>query len=285
MVTGASDGIGREIALGLARLGAAVVMVCRNPDKGRAATEEIRRKSPDAVLDLMLADLSSQAQVRRLAEGFKQKYRALNVLVNNAGIVMDNRALTEDGVEMTLAVNYLAPFLLTVLLVDVLKAGSPSRIVNMTSMVHRSIHLDLDNLQGEKRYSRDQVYGQSKLADIFLTYELARRLQGTGVTANCVCPGAVASNIWTNSNPVINAFFKLMKGPQEGARLPLYLASSEEVEGVTGGYFQTRQNLWFEKVRTGNTACPSSRSTYDLKKSAELWEMSKRLTGLKDTVI
>jgi len=281
MVTGASSGIGRETALGLAYLGAHVIIVCRDAGRGQAALEEIRRKSGNDSLELLLADLSSRAQIRKLAEEYKKKHNNLHVLVNNAGVIMEKRYLTEDGLEMTFAVNYLACFLLTNLLLDVIKASAPARIINMTSMLHRAAQLDFDNLQGERSYNRDVSYAQSKLADIIFTYELARRLEGSGVTVNCVCPGGVASHIWERSSKLIHGFFKLfIKGPEEGAKIPIYLASSDEVEDVSCSYFQTGQHLKFSKVKVRGAACKSSAQTYDRDVAARLWEISEKLTGI-----
>ncbi len=281
VVTGASSGIGKEIALGLAKQGGSVIMVCRDAERGRETLAEIRQKSGSKSLELFLADLSSQHQIRRLAASVKLKYEELHVLVNNAGIVMDKRVMTEDGIEMTFAVNYLAYFMLTNLLINLLKAGAPSRVVNLSSMAHRSAKLDFADLQGEKRYNRDTAYAQSKLADIFFTYELGRRLEGTGVTANCVCPGGVASRLWENSNPLINYLFKTFtKGPDEGARLPVYLASSPEVEGLSGKYFQTREHLKFQHVKTQGAMCKTSPVTYDVEAARKLWEVSEKLTGV-----
>jgi NAD(P)-dependent dehydrogenase (short-subunit alcohol dehydrogenase family) len=280
VVTGASSGIGKEIALGLARKGASVIMVCRDADRGREALEEIRQKSGNKSLELFLADLSSQHQIRRLAASVKLKFEELHVLVNNAGVVMDKRVMTEDGIEMTFAVNYLAYFMLTNLLINSLKASAPSRVVNISSMAHRSARLDFADLQGEKRYKRDTAYAQSKLADIIFTYELGRRLEGTGVTVNSVCPGGVASRLWENSNPLINYLFRTFtKGPEEGARLPVYLASSPEVEGLSGKYFQTREHLKFQHVKTPGAMCKTSPVTYDAETARKLWEVSEKLTG------
>jgi NAD(P)-dependent dehydrogenase (short-subunit alcohol dehydrogenase family) len=281
MVTGASSGIGREISLGLAKLGARVIMVSRDVPRGKAALEYVHKGSGNLSVELMLADLSSQAQVRALAGALRSKTGELHLLVNNAGIIMGKRELSVDGIEMTFAVNYLAYFMLTNLVVDLLKQGAPARVVNLTSSVHRSARLDFDNLQGEKRYNRDGAYAQSKLADIIFTGELARRLKGTGVTANSVCPGAVSSNIWTSSSKVIATFFRLlMKGPEMGAVLPLYVAASGEVAGVTGKYFQTGQHLKGVAVKTGGTACQPSAQACDMETARKLWQVSESLTGI-----
>lgn len=284
LVTGANAGIGKEIALGLARLGAHVTMICRDPGRGKAAMEEIIRLSGKDSVDLIVADLSSQRQIRGAVKEYLSKYDKLHVLVNNAGIVMDNRVLSEDGIELTFAVNYLAYFLLTNLLTDILKQSMPSRVINITSMAHRAAKLDFDNLQGEKKFTRDMSYAQSKLADIVFTYEYARRMEGTGVTSNCVCPGAVYSTLWEDSSRLINGLFKfLMKGPGEGAQLPLYLACSSELEGQTSKYFQTGQHLKFQKVNVSRTCKRSSKETYDRKVAQRLWQVSEQLTGLTGT--
>src|SRR5579862_1818655 len=197
IVTGANSGIGKETALGLAQMGARVIMVCRNAEKARAALEEIRRESGSSQVDLLIADMSSQASVRALAEQIQQKFPRLDVLVNNAGCAAPARTLSADGIEMTLATNHLGAALLVFLLLDLLKASAPSRIVNVSSSEAQSARLDTNDLQFERRkYSAVAAYRQSKLLMNAFTFELARRLAGTGVTANCLHPGAVATNIW-----------------------------------------------------------------------------------------
>jgi NAD(P)-dependent dehydrogenase (short-subunit alcohol dehydrogenase family) len=281
LVTGANSGIGKEIALGLLKMGAEVTMLCRDPGRGKAVMEELKDRSGSKSVDLIIADLSSQKQVRAAAQAYQNAHDKLHVLVNNAGIVMDDRVLTEDGIEMTFAVNYLAYFLLTNQLTSILKSSAPSRVVNMASMAHRAAKLNFDNLQGEKGYNRDSSYALSKLADILFTYELARRLEGTGVTANCVCPGGVYSTLWEDSSKLVNGFFKLfMKGPEEGARLPLYLACSPDIDGVSCRYFQTKQHLKFQRVNERGTAARSSKETYNRDIARKLWEVSEKLTGL-----
>lgn len=281
LVTGANSGIGKEISLGLLKLGAHVTMLCRDPARGKAAMEDIRKSSGNESVDLIIADLASQKQIRAAAQEYLDKYDKLHILVNNAGIVMDSRVLTEDGMEMTFAVNYLAYFMLTNLLAGILERSAPARVINMTSMAHKTVKLDFENLQGEKRYSRDTSYAQSKLADIMFTYEFARRMDGTWVSVNCVCPGAVYSTLWEDSSKMVNGFFKLfMKGPEEGASLPLYLACSPEVDGLSCRYFQTGQHLKFQKVSTGRTAARSSSETYDHAIADRLWQVSEKLTGL-----
>ena len=281
LVTGANSGIGKEISLELLKMGAYVTMLCRDPGRGKAALEEIRDRSGNKSVDLIIADLASQRQIRAAARDYLDRYEKLHVLVNNAGIVMDKRVVTEDGIEMTFAVNYLACFLLTSLLIDILKKSSPARVINLSSMAHRTASIDFDNLQGERGYNRDVSYAQSKLADILFTYELGRRLEGTGVTANCVCPGGVYSTLWEDSSKIVNGFFKFfMKGPEEGARLPLYLACSPEVEGLSCRYFQTRQHLKFQHVNPSGTLTRSSAETYKTDVAERIWAVSEKLTGL-----
>jgi len=281
LVSGASSGIGREIALGLAKLGARVIMVSRDAGRGQIALDYVIGNSGNRAVELMPADLSSQSEVRGLAVRYRSKYDRLHVLINNAGIIRDKRELSADGIEMTFAVNYLAYFLLTNLLLGLLKDSAPARVVNLTSDIHRNARLDFDNLQGEKKYGRDRIYARSKLADIIFTNELARRLEGTGVTANSVCPGAVSSNIWANSSKAVDYFFRiLIKGPKEGAKIPLYLASSAEVAHLSGKYFQTRQHLKLSKVETQRSMRQSSAVTYNRDTAQRLWAISGALTGI-----
>src|SRR5437764_4172946 len=242
MVTGANSGIGKATALELAQMGASVVMVCRDRARGEEARSEITTKSSNNAVDLLQADLSSQQSIRQLVENFQHHYTHLHVLINNAGAAFPGRRETVDGLEMTFAVNYLAPFLLTNLLLDVLKASAPARIVNVSSNSHKAGYIKLDNLQSKNPYRSMKVYGQAKLAVVLFTYELARRLKGTGVTVNCLHPGFVATHFGQSDvGPSFRLLVKLIgsfgTSPQEGAKTSIYLASSPEVEGVTGTYF------------------------------------------------
>jgi NAD(P)-dependent dehydrogenase (short-subunit alcohol dehydrogenase family) len=274
MVTGANSGIGKATALGLAQMGATVVMVCRDRTKGEAVQNEIKMKSGNSAVDLLLADLSSQQSIRQLAENFQQHYRQLHVLINNAGVVMMTRRETVDGLEMTFSVNHLAPFLLTNLLLDMLKNSAPARIVNVSSESHQSGYIKMDDLQAEKGYRSWNAYGQSKLALVMFTYELARRLQGTGVTANCLHPGFVATNIGQSGTaPVVRTvikfiFSRLGINPEEGAKTSIYLASSPDVEGVTGKYFAK------------SIPIRSAPISYDESLQRQLWEESAKLVSL-----
>ncbi|MFL5700075.1 MAG: SDR family oxidoreductase [Ktedonobacteraceae bacterium] len=273
MVTGANSGIGKATALALAQMGATVVMVCRDRARGEEARSEITTKSRNNAVDLLLADLSSQQSIRQLVENFKQRYTHLHVLINNAGAAFPGRRETVDGLEMTFAVNYLAPFLLTNLLLDVLKASAPARIVNVSSNSHKSGYIQMDDLQEEKHYRSMRVYGQSKLAVVLFTYELARRLQGTGVTANCLHPGFVATHFGQrDAGPAFRLLVKLIgsfgTSPQEGAKTSIYLASSPEVEGVTGKYF------------VKSIPKRSAAISYDESLQRQLWEQSAKLVNL-----
>jgi NAD(P)-dependent dehydrogenase (short-subunit alcohol dehydrogenase family) len=273
VVTGANSGIGKETALGLARMGARVILVCRNSEKGQAALEDIRRESGSSELDLLIADMSSQASVRALAEQIRQKCPRLDVLVNNAGAAVRARTLSADGIEMTVAANHLGAALLTFELLDLLKASAPSRIVNVSSEAQRRVRLDMNDVQFERRkYTGIAAYGQSKLLMNAFTFELARRLEGTGVTANCLHPGVVATNIWpADSGPVFKLIVALAKpfmlNSKEGATVSLYLATSPEVAEVTGKYFVK------SKPAESN---PLSR---DLKVADEIWRWTGKMIG------
>ena len=274
LVTGANSGIGKATALALAQMGATVVMVCRDHARGEQARSEITTTSRNDAVDLLLADLSSQQSIRQLVEAFQRHYPHLHVLINNAGAAFPGRRrATVDGVEMTFAANYLAPFLLTNLLLDRLTASTPARIVNVSSAAHKSGSMQLDDLQAEKRYRPMRTYPQAKLAVVLFTYELARRLQGTGVTANCLHPGFVATHFaQSDAGPAVRLLVKAMgsfgTSPQEGAKTSIYLASSPEVEGVTGNYFV--------KSRPMRSAAIS----YDELLQRQLWEQSAKLVNL-----
>ena len=270
LITGATSGIGRATAMGLANMGASVVMVGRDRGRGEDALAEIKEKSGNASVDLMLADLSSQEEIRRLADEFKEAYPRLNVLINNAGVIRSERITTQDGLETTFAVNHLAYSLLTKLLLDVLKASAPSRIVNVASGDHSNGTIDFDNLQGEKEYKGPKAYSQSKLATVLFTYELARRLEGTGVTANCLHPGVVGTNLGSGVSGVfgfmVRALTPLMKSPEKGAETSVYLASSPEVEGLSGRYFVKKAEA------------RSSDVSHDERIARRLWKVSADLT-------
>ncbi|PTL81686.1 short-chain dehydrogenase [Vitiosangium sp. GDMCC 1.1324] len=273
LITGATSGIGLESARALARQGATVVLSGRDPGRGEAALAEVRRTVPDAKLDLLLADLTSMASVRKLAGDFQRKYSRLDVLLNNAGLMLDRRKVTPDGFEATLATNHLSHFLLTHLLLDVLKASGASRVVNVASDAHRMGSLDfLDDLQAERGYSGMKVYGNSKLANILFTRGLKRRLEGTKVTTNSLHPGVVRTGFGLNSEGIFKHIVKLagpfMLSAEGGARTSVYLASSPEVEGVSGKYFAKSK------------VAKESRAAQDDAAAEKLWQKSAELTGV-----
>jgi len=272
LITGANSGIGKATALGLATLNATIVMVARDKDKGEAAQLEVRTRSGNKDVDLMVADLSSQDSVRELAHDFKSRYKRLNVLVNNAGIFLPKRIVTVDGLEATFATNHLGHFLLTNLLLGLLKTSSPSRIINLTSSAHRGTEIDFEDLQGEKRYSGYHAYSQSKLANVLFTYQLAKMLNGTGVTANCLHPGVVRTGFGKDQGGLMNILVRIaspfMMSPEKAAKAAIYLASSREVESVNGKHFSRGKE---EK---------SSDQSYDAASAEKLWSVSAELTKL-----
>jgi NAD(P)-dependent dehydrogenase (short-subunit alcohol dehydrogenase family) len=242
LITGGTNGIGKSTAQALAHMGATVVIVGRNAQKTNQVVQEIRLATGNANMDSLLADLSSQQDIRRLASDFKSKYSHLHVLLNNAGGTFMKRQLSVDGIEMTFALNHLAYFLLTNLLLDMIKASAPARIVSVSSDAHSGGKIDFDNLQGERSYSSFGPYGSSKLANILFTNELARRLEGTGVTANALHPGLTSTGFGRNNPGVVMKIMGILipligRSPEKGARTSIYLASSPEVQGVTGKYF------------------------------------------------
>jgi NAD(P)-dependent dehydrogenase (short-subunit alcohol dehydrogenase family) len=272
MVTGATSGIGLVTAQSLAQQGAIVIAVGRSPEKGAKTVAQIRQATGDSAVEFMLADLSAQAQVRALAEEFGRRYPRLDMLVNNAGGLFMGRQLSADGIEMTFALNHLAVFLLTNLLLEPLKASGSARIVNVSSDMHRGATIRFDDLEGKSRYSGMRAYGQAKLAVVLFSYELARRLAGTGVTVNALHPGFVATNLFRNSGGVVKLLAPLIKliavSPEDGAQTSIYLASAPEVEGVTGRYF------------AGKNAVRSSDASYDETVADRLWKVSAEMTGL-----
>jgi retinol dehydrogenase-14 len=271
VVTGATRGIGRATAQGLAQLGATVVLIARSPDDAAKVSREIAATARVAPA-VITADLSSQTSTSQAATELGRQYPHLHVLINNAGVFTRRREVTVDGLERQFAVNHLAYFLLTNLLLDQLKAGAPSRIINVSSGAHTGATLNFDDLQGEQAYNGSRAYSQSKLANILFTYELARRLQGTGVTVNCLHPGVIATKLLADyvGVPVAGRALARTFGarPDQGAETSIYLATSPEVEEVTGKYFE------------GKRERRSSRESYDEAAARRLWEISVRLTGL-----
>lgn len=273
VLTGATSGIGRATALGLADEGARLILVGRTPERCEETLAEIRRRTgrDDAVM--LRADLSSLKEVRRLADEVLARTDRVHVLLNNAGVTLLQRKLTVDGLEGTFATNHLAYFLLTGLLLPRLRESAPARIVNVASDAHRFGRLDLNDLQNEQRYRAMRVYSQSKTANLLFTQELARRIAGSGVSANALHPGGIRSNLGRSEGKALEAVRKLvglfLKSPEEGARTSLYLACSPEVEGVSGRYYA--------KCRERTPAAHAR----DPELARRLWERSEALTGLR----
>jgi NAD(P)-dependent dehydrogenase (short-subunit alcohol dehydrogenase family) len=272
LVTGGSGGIGRATALGLAAMGAHLAITGRDRGRTEDAAREIRTAGSGQV-DVFVADLSSQSQVRRLAGEVLQSLSRIDVLVNNAGGYWNTRHVTADGLERTFAINHLAPFLLTNLLLDRLKNSAPARVVTVSSNVQANGRIDFEDLQGERSYSGARAYNQSKLANVLFTYELARRLQATLVTANALHPGVVRTAFGTEDPGGLQRLFipfvrPFMKAPGRGAATSIHLVSAPDLEQVTGRYFAT------SKPRR------SSRRSYDQAAAARLWQLSADLTGL-----
>ncbi|HJR79877.1 MAG TPA: SDR family oxidoreductase [Anaerolineales bacterium] len=274
LVTGATNGIGKATAQSLAQMGATVVIVGRNAPKTAQLVEEIRAASGNKNVDSLLADLSSQQEVRRLADEFKSKYSHLHVLLNNAGAVFMQRQFSVEGIEMTFALNHLASFLLTNLLLDTIKASAPARIINVSSNAHTSGKIEFDNLQGERVY-RPSAYDNSKLANILFTMELAHRLAGTRVTVNALHPGFVATGFAKNNGKVIATLVSIFaplvaRSPAKGAQTSIYLASSPSVEGITGKYFYDSHVI------------PAAPQANDMVVARKLWDVSAEMVHLAD---
>ena len=273
MVTGGTAGIGYYTAFEIAKMGASVIIIGRNHPKCIAAVQRIKEQSGNTLVDCLVADLSSQAEIRKIAGVFNDQHDHLDVLVNNAGGFFLHRKLSVDGIEMTFALNHLAYFLLTNLLLDALKASSSARVVNVSSGSHLHQHLDFNNLQLTGFYNPVKAYGRSKLANILFTYELARRMEGTHVVTNALTPGMVATEIWIKGdwwmtylvNPVIR---RIAQSPLEGAQTSIYLATSSEVDGITGKYYANKQSI------------NSDPNSYDVITSQQLWQNSLELVGM-----
>jgi len=263
LVTGSTDGIGRATATALARQGHCILIHGRNPDKGRAVMEEIRQETGSTSLDLFLADLGSLQQIRNLAATVRARHSRLDVLINNAGVYMPERVVTEDGIEMTFAVNLLAPFLLTRLLMPLLEAGAPARVVDVASIAHfEAKEMGWANLQGERHYDPWQAYALSKLGVVLLTAAFAKKLDPGKVTVNCLHPGVICTKLLYSAFPNYPC-----DPPEMGARTSVYLATSPEVAGVTGKYFDG-----MKEARTSRLA--RNRELQD-----RLWAVMERLTA------
>jgi NAD(P)-dependent dehydrogenase (short-subunit alcohol dehydrogenase family) len=273
IVTGSNSGIGKETALALAEIGATVVMVVRSQQKGQKALDEIITKTGNVSVDLKVCDMASMASIRRFVSEFKKKYERLDVLINNAGAEFVKRQVTSEGFEQTFAVDYLAPFLLTNELLDLLKASAPSRIINVSSGLAKNGKVNFDDLQNKNSYKGMKAYSNAKLMLMMFTYELSRRLHGTGVTANVVMPGFVATNLGKNSGSFSSAvMFTLVRPMQisakKGSETSVYLASSDEVKEVTGKCFAKKREV---------ETFPAS---YDIEAQHRLWNETIQLLGL-----
>jgi NAD(P)-dependent dehydrogenase (short-subunit alcohol dehydrogenase family) len=268
LITGATSGIGKETATGLAMLGATVVITTRDVQRGEQTRQELIEATKNTNIDVLFCDLASFSSIRDCCREFLKKYPALHVLINNAGIVNYHRRESKDGIENTFAVNYLAPFLMTNLLLDALKKSAPARIINLTSGLHSgTIHFN--DLEFKHGYSGMKVYGHSKLASILFTRLLAEKIKGTDITVNCVNPGMSATNLGRDAGWFSAKFFKLLgKEPSIAAQTPIYLASSSEVETITGEYFEKKS------VKQTKT------ETYDMDAAKKLWEISKKYVGV-----
>lgn len=274
LVTGGTNGIGYETARGLATLGATVIVVGRDATRGAAAVTNLQQQTGNMNISFFQADISSLSEVRRLAEHITTHYPQLHVLINNAGGANAQRKVTADGLEATFATNSLAPFLLTNLLLPLLKASAPARIVNVNSIQHRSGHIDFDDLQSEKDYELMRAYRQAKLANLFFTYELARRLSGTNATVNAADPGGTMEGTRAVPLPfavrLILPLFSHWLTAKHAAQCSIYLASSPDVEGLNGKYVNFRKKI----VR-------SAPASYDETIAKEVWQMSAKLTDLE----
>lgn len=289
LITGATSGIGLEAAVALARKGATVVITARDTVKGEKARELVATRSGNPDVECLAADLSLMSGVRSLAIRFLAKHRRLDVLVNNAGLYLDRRETTPEGNEMMLAVNLLAPFLLTNYLARALKKGAPSRVIMVASTAHRGAKLDLFDIQGEgTRDNPGKMYGRTKKLLVMLTHEFSRRLEGEGVAVNSMCPGGVSTGIWWKREKVgwkQRLFRKLvlpiLKTPAQGARLIVYLASSDRVSGVSGRYFETPRHVRFLPWSERRSERRSSRDTYNPESERRLWGIVSGLAGWK----
>jgi retinol dehydrogenase 14 len=276
LITGGTGGIGKATAVGLATIGARVGVTGRDLARAQRAAADVRAASGNPAVDAFAADMSSQAEVRRLAAAVLDAYPRLDVLINNVGGFWAHRHPTADGLEHTFALNHLAPFLLTNLLLDRLKASAPARVVTVSSGAQKMGRIEFDDLQGARNYSGQRAYNQSKLANVMFTNELARRLEGTGVTATCLHPGVVRTHFGAEDQTrwfavVSRVVLPVLKTPAQGAETPIHLASSPDLEGVTGQFFAKR------KPKTANKVA------YDTDMTARLWRVSADLVGMTPT--
>lgn len=273
LITGANSGIGYGTALGMARRDYQVVMLCRSREKGQAARRSIVEETGSGAVDLMLCDLSSQQQIRDFCADFHDRYSRLDVLVNNAALIPGRRTLTEDGIEYQWQVNYLAPFMLTLLLMDRLQASAPTRVVNLSSAVHSGGRIDFDDLGAERGYGPGGwgQYANTKLADVVFTQELARRLEGKGVTTYAVHPGMIGTELTRTLPGIVHALYKaIAPGPEKGAETSLYCATEPGIEDLSGAYFARSQQA---------AMAPRAR---DEGLGRRLWAVSLEMTGVDD---
>ena len=275
IVTGSNSGIGKATAKALAGMGATVVMAVRNMERGEIVQEEIVEETGNESVSVMVCDLASRDSIKRFSDEFRSRHDRLDVLINNAGAVFARRRLSVDGIESSMAVNYIGPFLLTRELLPLLEASAPSRIVNVSSGLSGTAKFDFDDLQRETGYKGMQAYAGSKLMLTTYTLELARRLEGTGVTANVVEPGFVATNLGRNSGSLLNSvMFTLVRPmqitPEKAAENTVYAATSPDLEGVTGKVFSKKQEKETPPI------------THDGEARRQLWEEALRLLGIDD---
>jgi NAD(P)-dependent dehydrogenase (short-subunit alcohol dehydrogenase family) len=273
VITGATDGIGKEAAYALALQGARLLIHGRDPDKGARAVAELKSRSRNPAIEFFQADFDSLAEVRRLAAAVMERTPHIDVLINNAGGMFVNRSVSKDGYELTFAVNHLAPFLLTQLLLAGLKRATQARIVTTASAAHRGVTLDFADLQATRRYSAMGAYGRSKLANILFTRALAKRLEGSTVTATCLHPGFVRTGIARDMPLIPRTIFRLIsqfiRSPAKGAQTVVYLASSARVQGASGGYYVDCQ-----------LTSPTAAAQDDLT-AVQLWQVSEKLVGIE----
>jgi len=268
LITGATSGIGKETAKGLAELGATILITTRDQNRGLETKNELMQATNNENIDVIYCDLASFESIRKCCNEFKTKYNHLHVLINNAGVNDYKRKESKDGIENVFATNYLAPFLMTNLLLDVLKKSSPSRIINITSGLHSGI-IHFDDLEFKQHFSGIKAYAQSKLAIILFTKLLAKKLEGTGVTVNCVQPGMTSTNLGRDLGAFGYAVFKIFgKSPKKSAETSIYLATSKEVESITGEYFVKK------KIHK------SSEESNNMETAKKLWDISNKYVKL-----
>ncbi len=269
IITGATSGIGKVTAIQLAKEGMHLILPVRNMEKGKKTLDEIQTLTGNSNIKLYPCDLESLDSVRNFAQNFLNDYNKLDILINNAGVRYSKKELTKDGFEKNFAINHLAQFLLTFLLLDILKNTENSRIISVSSEAHRFTNINFDDLQSEKNFNNFKAYGQSKLANILFIKKLATLLEGTSTTANCLHPGVVATNLFDKMGGIMKNIFNLfMITPEKGAETTIYLAISDEVKNISGAYFKKKKTA---------TSTPFSNN----KEAADkLWEVSKRLLEL-----